>query len=55
MRTFPPLPVWQTLQLETNRRPRGHITDPMQPNNPSKPPRIERWRLRLQEYDFLVV
>ena len=43
-------------ELETDHRPLEHIYA-AKPTNTSKPQpaRIERWRLRLQEYDFKVV
>ena len=43
-------------ELETDHRPLEHIYA-AKPTNSSKsqPPRIERWHLRLQEYDFKVV
>ena len=57
MWTFPPLPVWQTIRARNwPLASRIHLLTPAK-NNPSKPPpaRIERWRLQLQEYDFVVV
>ena len=44
------------LELETDHRPLEHIYA-AKPTNSSKPQpaRIERWHLRLQEYDFKVV
>ena len=46
----------RTFELETDHRPLEHLFNP-KPRPTGKPPpaRIERWILRLQEYDFKVI
>lgn len=43
-------------ELETDRRPLEHIYKPkVNGTGKSTSARIERWRLRLQDYDFTVI
>jgi len=54
MRTFSYLSVWKTIRARNMYRSLEHIFKPKNRGNPS-PPRVERWVIRLQEYDFQVV
>ena len=45
----------RNFELETDHRPLQHIYETKANGNKPAPARIERWRLRLQEYDFKVV
>ena len=44
----------RSFELETDHRPLEHIFKP-KPSNKPAPARVERWFLRLQEYDFTVI
>lgn len=46
----------KTFELETDHRPLEHLFQPkVRPAGKPPPARIERWILRLQEYDFTVI